>query len=78
MLPVEARADRVMRFTVYLERLLPENVCHLTPVEQVFSDGPQQIRRWTLLSALNGAAALFGARRPGAEATWTGPDSPLG
>ena len=44
-----------MRFTVYLERLLPENVRHLAPVEQVFSDGPQQIRRWTLLSA--GAAA---------------------
>ncbi len=44
-----------MRFTVYLERLLPENVCHLMPVEQVFSDGPQQIRRWTLLSA--GAAS---------------------
>jgi len=44
-----------MRFTVYLERLLPENVRHLAPVEQVFSDGPQQIRRWTLLST--GAAA---------------------
>jgi hypothetical protein len=40
---------------MYLERLLPENVRHLAPVEQVFSDGPQQIRRWTLLSA--GAAA---------------------
>ena len=44
-----------MRFTVSLERLLPENVRHLAAVEQVFSDGPQQIRRWTLLSA--GAAA---------------------
>jgi hypothetical protein len=44
-----------MRFTMYLERLLPENVRHLAPVEQVFSDGPQQIRRWTLLST--GAAA---------------------
>ena len=40
---------------MYLERLLPENVRHLAPVEEVFSDGPQQIRRWTLLSA--GAAA---------------------
>ena len=40
---------------MYLERLLPENVRTLAPVEQVFSDGPQQIRRWTLLSA--GAAA---------------------
>jgi hypothetical protein len=40
---------------MYLERLLPENVRRLAPVEQVFSDGPQQIRRWTLLSA--GAAA---------------------
>jgi len=38
-----------------LERLLAENVRHLAAVEQVFSDGPQQIRRWTLLSA--GAAA---------------------
>lgn len=44
-----------MRFTVYLERLLAENVRHLAAVEQVFSDGPQQIRRWTLLRA--GAAA---------------------
>jgi hypothetical protein len=40
---------------MYLERLLAENVRHLAAVEQVFSDGPQQIRRWTLLSA--GAAA---------------------
>ncbi|MCX6926925.1 MAG: radical SAM protein, partial [Verrucomicrobia bacterium] len=40
---------------MYLERLFPENVRHLAAVEQVFSDGPQQIRRWTLLSA--GAAA---------------------
>ncbi|MEI6783892.1 MAG: hypothetical protein WCQ21_23620, partial [Verrucomicrobiota bacterium] len=40
---------------MYLERLLPENVRHLTAVEQVFTDGPQQLRRWTLLSA--GAAA---------------------
>ena len=40
---------------MYLERLLPENVRHLAPVEQVFSGGPQQIRRWTLLNA--GAAA---------------------
>ena len=40
---------------MYLERLLPENVRHLAPVEQVFSDGPRHIRRWTLLSA--GAAA---------------------
>ena len=40
---------------MYLERLLPENVRHLAPVEQVFSDDLQQIRRWTLLSA--GAAA---------------------
>jgi hypothetical protein len=44
-----------MRFTVYLERLLPENVRHLPPVEQVFSDGPHQVRRWMLLNA--GAAA---------------------
>jgi hypothetical protein len=55
MFPVEARADRVMRFTVYLERLLPENVRRLAPIEQAFSDGPKQIRRWTVLSA--GAAA---------------------
>ncbi len=55
--PVEAKADRVMRFTVYLERLLPENVRHLAPVEQVFSDGPQQIRRWTLLSTGPAATA---------------------
>ena len=41
--------------TMYLERLLPENVRHLAPVEQVFSDGPQQIRRWMLLTA--GAAS---------------------
>ena len=40
---------------MYLERLFPENVRHLTAVEQVFTDGPQQLRRWTLLSA--GAAA---------------------
>ena len=40
---------------MYLERLLAENVRHLAAVEQVFSDGPQQIRRWTLLSA--GAAS---------------------
>jgi hypothetical protein len=40
---------------MYLERLLAENVRHLAAVEQVFSDGPQQIRRWTLLNA--GAAA---------------------
>src|ERR1035437_6381277 len=40
---------------MYLERLLPGNVRNLAPVEQVFSDGPQQVRRWTLLSA--GAAA---------------------
>ena len=44
-----------MRFTVYLERLLPENVRHLPPIEGVFSDGPRRVRRWTLLSA--GAAA---------------------
>ena len=44
-----------MRFSMYLERLLAENVRHLAAVEQVFSDGPQQIRRWTLLGA--GAAA---------------------
>ena len=44
-----------MRFTVYLERLLPENVRHLAPVEQVFSDGPRRVRRWTLLNA--GAAS---------------------
>ena len=35
---------------MYLERLLPQNVRHLAAVEQLFSDGPQQIRRWTLLS----------------------------
>lgn len=46
-----------MRFTVYLERLLPENVRHLAPVEQVFSEGPQQIRRWTLLSTGPAATA---------------------
>ena len=46
-----------MWFTVYLERLLPENVRHLAPVEQVFSDGPRQIRRWTLLSAGAGATS---------------------
>jgi len=40
---------------MYLERLLAENVRQLAAVEQVFSDGPQQIRRWTLLNA--GAAA---------------------
>ena len=40
---------------MYLERLLPENVRHLAAVEEVFSDGPQQIRRWTLLTP--GAAA---------------------
>ena len=40
---------------MYLERLLPENIRHLAPVEQAFSDGPRRIRRWTLLSA--GAAA---------------------
>jgi hypothetical protein len=40
---------------MYLERLLAENVRHSAAVEQVFSDGPQQIRRWTLLNA--GAAA---------------------
>jgi len=42
---------------MYLERLLPENVRHLAPVEQVFSDGPQQVRRWTLLSAGTAATA---------------------
>jgi hypothetical protein len=42
---------------MYLERLLPENVRHLAPVEQVFSDGPQQIRRWTLLSTRAAATA---------------------
>jgi hypothetical protein len=36
---------------MYLERLLEENVLHLAEVEQVFSDVPQQIRLWTLLSA---------------------------
>ena len=41
--------------TMYIERLLPENVRHLAPVEQVFSVGPREIRRWTLLNA--GAAA---------------------
>jgi hypothetical protein len=40
---------------MYLERLLPENVRHLAPVELVFSHGPRQLHRWTLLSA--GAAA---------------------
>jgi len=40
---------------MFLERLLAENVRHLAAVEQVFSEGPQQIRRWTLLNA--GAAA---------------------
>ena len=42
---------------MYLERLLPENVRHLAPVEQVFSDGPRRIRRWTLLSAGTAATA---------------------
>jgi hypothetical protein len=42
---------------MYVERLLPENVRNLAPVEQVFSDGPQQIRRWTLLSAGTAATA---------------------
>jgi hypothetical protein len=45
---------------MYLERLLAENVRHLAAVEQVFSDGPQQIRRWTLLSA--GAASTVRLR----------------
>jgi hypothetical protein len=36
---------------MYLERLLTENVRHLAPVEQVFGDGPRQVRRWTLLAA---------------------------
>ena len=42
---------------MYLERLLPENVRRLAPVEQVFSDGPHRIRRWTLLSAGPAATA---------------------
>ena len=42
-----------------LERLLAENVRHLAAVEQVFSDGPQQIRRWTLLSAGSAAPGLL-------------------
>ena len=42
---------------VYLERILTENVRRLAPVEQVFSDGPRQIRRWTLLSAGAGATS---------------------
>ena len=44
-----------MWFSMYLERLLPENVRGLAAVERVFSDGPQEIRRWTLLNT--GAAA---------------------
>jgi hypothetical protein len=44
---------------MYLERLLAENVRHLAAVEQVFSDGPHQIRRWTLLSAGAEATGLL-------------------
>ena len=44
---------------MYLERLLPENVRHLAPVCQVFSAGPQQIRRWTLLPAGAASTALL-------------------
>jgi hypothetical protein len=44
---------------MYLERLLAENVRHLAAVEQVFSDGPQQIRRWTLLSTGEAATGLL-------------------
>jgi hypothetical protein len=44
---------------MYLERLLPQNVRHLAAVEQLFSYGPQQIRRWTLLSAGASSTALL-------------------
>ena len=36
---------------MYIERLLAENVRHLPSVEQVYADGPHQVRRWTLLAA---------------------------
>ena len=42
---------------MYLERLLAENVRYLRPVEQIFSDGAAQLRRWTLLSAGEAATA---------------------
>jgi hypothetical protein len=44
---------------MYLERMLAENVRHLAAIEQVFSDGPQQIRRWTLLNAGTAATGLL-------------------
>lgn len=40
---------------MYFESLRSENVRHLAPVARVFSAGPHEIRRWTLLNA--GAAA---------------------
>ena len=44
---------------MYFERLLAENVRHLGADERVFSDGPQTLRRWTLLSTGPAAIALM-------------------